>query len=65
MARQIKIESGVLNIRMHPHSGEKYVDLLKFVYGRKNIVKLRGDRHAMISLLGSKPNQRVEMRTIF
>ena len=54
MARRIKIASGVLNIRIHPHTPERYAELFKRVYERKNVVKVRGDRFAMISLLDSR-----------
>lgn len=54
MARMIKVESGVLNVRIHPHSADRYIELLKLAYRQKNIVKLRGDRFAMISLLDSR-----------
>ncbi|RKF23430.1 DUF4747 family protein [Altericroceibacterium spongiae] len=51
MARKIKISAGVLNIRLHPHTPERYAEFLHDVYKLKKPVKLRGDRHAMISLL--------------
>ncbi len=51
MARKIKISAGVLNIRLHPHTPERYAEFLNDVYKLKKPVKLRGDRHGMISLL--------------
>ena len=51
MARKIKISAGVLNIRLHPHTPERYSEFLNDVYKLKKPVKLRGDRHGMISLL--------------
>lgn len=51
MARKIKISAGVLNIRLHPHTAERYAEFLNDIYRLKRPVKLRGDRHGMISLL--------------
>ncbi|MGX5720714.1 DUF4747 family protein [Shinella zoogloeoides] len=51
MARKIKIASSILNIRLHPHSTDRYVDFFNDVYRTKKIVRLHGDRHGMISLL--------------
>lgn len=51
MARRIKISAGVLNIRLHPHTPERYAEFLDDIYKLKKPVKLRGDRHGMISLL--------------
>lgn len=51
MARNIKISAGVLNIRLHPHTPERYAEFLNDIYKLKKPVKLRGDRHGMISLL--------------
>lgn len=54
MARRIKIASGVLNVRTHPHSAERYAELFKRIFEQKNVVKVRGDRYAMISLIDTR-----------
>lgn len=51
MARKIKISAGVLNVRLHPHTPERYAEFLNDIYGLRQPVKLRGDRHGIISLL--------------
>ena len=51
MARKIKISAGVLNIRLHPHTPKLYAEFLNDIYKLKQPIKLRGDRHGMISLL--------------
>lgn len=51
MARKIKIEVGILNIKTHPHSPDRYAELIEAVYERRNTAKVRGDRYAMLSLL--------------
>ncbi|MXN49579.1 DUF4747 family protein [Shinella sp. AETb1-6] len=51
MAQKIKIASSILNIRLHPHSDDRYVDFFSDIYRTKKIVRLHGDRHGMMSLL--------------
>jgi len=51
MARNIRISGGVLNIRLHPHPDEVYAEFIERLYGLRKAVKVRGDRHAIISLL--------------
>lgn len=51
MARRIKISAGVLNVRLHPHTPERYAEFLNDIYALRQPVKLRGDRHGIISLL--------------
>jgi hypothetical protein len=51
MARKIKISAGVLNIRLHPHTAARYAEFMNDIYALRKPVKLRGDRHGMISLL--------------
>lgn len=57
MARRIKISAGVLNIRLHPHTPERYAEFLNDIYALKKPVKLRGDRHGMISLLNRSESE--------
>lgn len=57
MARRIKISAGVLNIRLHPHTPERYAEFLNDIYKLKRPVKLRGDRHGMISLLNRSESE--------
>lgn len=49
--KQVKIAGGVLNIRLHPHEGDAYNRFIEDIYALKCPIKLRGDRHAMISML--------------
>lgn len=49
--RQVKISGGVINIRLHPHDGDIYDRFIKDIYSLKTPIKLRGDRHAIFSLL--------------
>lgn len=51
MARRIKIASGVINIRLHPHPTGQYSEFFQRLYALRKAVKIHGDRHAMISLL--------------
>jgi hypothetical protein len=51
MARQIKISGGILNIRLHPHPDGVYGEFIERLYALRKAVKVRGDRHAIISLL--------------
>lgn len=54
MARELKMVVGALNVRLHPHSPELYDEFLKALYDLKQPVKLRGDRHGMITLLNRR-----------
>lgn len=59
MARKnIKIAGGVLNIRLHPHPARRYADFIEDLYALKMPAKLRGDRHAMISLLNRSESEK-------
>lgn len=51
MARKVKISAGVLNIRLHPHSAERYAEFMNDIYKLRKPIKLRGDRHGIISSL--------------
>lgn len=51
MAREIKISGGVLNIRLHPHDDNTYGEYIQRLYALRKAVRVRGDRHAIISLL--------------
>ncbi|MBU4530953.1 MAG: DUF4747 family protein [Hoeflea sp.] len=51
MARRIKISSSVLNIRLHPHPIGVYGDFFQDIFRLRQIVRLHGDRHGMLSLL--------------
>jgi hypothetical protein len=51
MARQIRISGGVLNIRLHPHHDDTYGEFVQRLYALRKAVRVRGDRHAIISLL--------------
>ncbi|WBO21610.1 DUF4747 family protein [Sphingomonas abietis] len=47
----IKVSGGVLNVRLHPHPSGVYGRFIESLYRLRKPVKVRGDRHAMISLL--------------
>ena len=51
MARKLKMSACALNLRLHPHNPERYAEFLYDIYNLKKPIKLRGDRHGMISLL--------------
>src|SRR3546814_9570510 len=54
MARRIKVASGMLNIRLHPHTPQLYAEFLEDVYKLRKAVHIRGDRYGMISLINRK-----------
>lgn len=51
MARKIKVTSGIINIRLHPHEDGTYQDFIEKIYDLKQAVRIHGDRYAMLSLL--------------
>jgi hypothetical protein len=51
MARRIKISAAELNIRLHPHDEQRYADFITALYALKKAVRIRGERHAILSLL--------------
>lgn len=51
VARKIKVSSVVLNVRTHPHSQDRYRQLMEDMFDLKLAVKLRGDRYGMLSLI--------------
>ncbi|WP_041684922.1 DUF4747 family protein [Erythrobacter litoralis] len=58
MARKIKVSSSVLNVRTHPHSPERYAQLVSDLFKQKIAVKLHGDRFGMLSLVHKEANDR-------
>ncbi|HFW2858075.1 TPA: DUF4747 family protein, partial [Salmonella enterica subsp. enterica serovar Virchow] len=46
MARAKKLTYGAVNITMHPHSPEKYVELFRMARKNASNVNLRGDSFA-------------------
>ncbi|HBB8672471.1 TPA: DUF4747 family protein, partial [Escherichia coli] len=46
MARPKKLTYGAVNITMHPHSPEKYVELFRMARKNARNVNLRGDSFA-------------------
>lgn len=54
MSRRIKISAGVLNIRLHPHSPERYGAFIEDLFDLRKAVQLRGDRYGMLSLIDRK-----------
>ncbi|TIM22160.1 MAG: DUF4747 family protein [Mesorhizobium sp.] len=51
MPRKHKIAASALNIRLHPHTAQRYVEWLEAIFARKQIAQVHGDRHGMISML--------------
>jgi hypothetical protein len=51
MARLIKVSGGILNVRLHPHPDRTYSTFMERIYRLKKAIRVRGDRHAMLSLL--------------
>lgn len=49
MGRKIKVSAAVINLRIHPHSAPRYVELFRSVYKLKVLAKVHGDRNGMIS----------------
>lgn len=56
MARKRAIYLSVLNLTLHQHSAERYVQLLRFIRRHQIKSKYHGDRHAIIGFLG-RPNE--------
>ncbi|MGY4398606.1 hypothetical protein ACVWZA_003814 [Sphingomonas sp. UYAg733] len=51
MVQRVKSEASGLNIRIHPHSPERYRELFKTAFALKKIVNIRGDRAGMVTSL--------------
>lgn len=51
MANRFKAEVAGLNLRLHPHSPTRYRELWKAAFSRKKIIKMRGDRSGLITVL--------------
>ena len=51
MAQKMKVEAGALNVRTHPHDADTYRELFRAAFALKQPIKLRGDRHGMITTL--------------
>ena len=49
MARELKMTIGAINIKIHPHTPEKYVDLFEDLLELKRRTKIRGDVYGSIS----------------
>ena len=49
MARTKKLTYGAVNITMHPHSPEKYVELFRMARKNAENINLRGDSYATLS----------------
>ncbi|HCC2629967.1 TPA: DUF4747 family protein [Klebsiella quasipneumoniae] len=49
MARAKKLTYGAVNITMHPHSPEKYVELFRMARKNSENINLRGDSYATLS----------------
>lgn len=51
MGRRIKISSGILNLRLHPHAPNPYMAYINDMYRLRKPIKIHGDRYGVISLL--------------
>ncbi|MDG5488258.1 DUF4747 family protein [Sphingomonas sp. BGYR3] len=51
MARKLKLEVGAINIRLHPHSDQRYRDLFQRLFEIKQVVNIRGDRSGLMTSL--------------
>jgi hypothetical protein len=49
MARNIKVAAAVVNLRIHPHSPELYVELFRAVYRLRSPSQVHGDRYGLMS----------------
>lgn len=54
MARKVKMSAGILNIRLHPHSRDRYLSFVKALFGRRRAAQVHGDRYGMISTLDTR-----------
>ena len=48
MAQNRKIEISALNIKTHPHTPEKYIELFQDVFNLQQVVKMKSDYYGMI-----------------
>lgn len=51
MPRRQKMEVGGLNIRLHPHSDDRYRQLFKEMFKARVVAKVHGDRYGMVTSL--------------
>lgn len=51
MARKVKVSASALNVRLHPHSTEIYINWIEAIFSARLIAPVHGDRHGMISML--------------
>jgi hypothetical protein len=54
MARAILIEAGVLNIALHPHSREIYINFMKDLFRARRVAQAHGDRKGVLSSLDTR-----------
>lgn len=51
MARKIKVSASALNVRLHPHSPQIYIDWIQSIFENRVIAQVHGDRYGMLSSL--------------
>lgn len=56
VGKKVKREIGALNVRVHPHTSEHYVDLIKAAYRLKQPIIIHGSRAGVIRSL-NKPDR--------
>ncbi|WP_041039206.1 DUF4747 family protein [Paramagnetospirillum magnetotacticum] len=54
MARDRTLSVGAINLRIHPHTADKYRGLLRSVYNLKQPVRVHGDRHLLMSSIDER-----------
>ena len=66
MARTKKLTYGAVNITMHPHSPEKYVELFRMARKNSENINLRGDSYATLSffILIKKDSQQMNLSRV-
>lgn len=65
MGRRVKVEVSALNIRLHPHDEGRYQALIDRLFGLKKIVRVHGDRSALMTQLSrSRETNNYVMGTI-
>lgn len=57
MAQRTKLEAGALNVRTHPHNANTYRNLIRAAFSLKKPIKMRGDRHGLITSLQRVGNE--------
>ncbi len=49
MARKVKVSASTLNVRLHPHSPDIYMQWIQSIYSKRLMAQVHGDRYGIIS----------------